>query len=61
MDVSNAFGHVFFGLFPNFKPTDVFISGKQVVRKGEFVSKKLKSEFALATKSSAELWKRVKE
>lgn len=61
MNSSNAFGHIFFGLFPNFKPTDVFVDGKILVKKGLLVSQKTKRELVQAKKVSAELWKRVKE
>ena len=61
MDNSNAFGHIFYGLFPNFKPNDVYVDGVRLVRNGELVSKKAKSELIESRKYSKELWKRVKE
>lgn len=61
MDKSNAFGHIFFGLFPNFKPTDVFVSGKLVVKKGKINLAKVNKELLIAKKASSELWKKVKE
>ena len=61
MNESNAFGHVFFGLYPNFKPTDVYVNGARLVHNGELTSKHVKEEFNESYKFSKELWKRVKE
>ena len=60
MDQDNAFGHIFFGLFPNFKPLHVFVDGKHLVKHGQVVSSKAKRELKLAKGYSEELWKRVK-
>lgn len=61
MNDSNAFGHLFFGLFPNFKPVDVYIDGLRVVHNQELTSKKLKNELIESRKYSKELWNKVKE
>ena len=61
MDNSNAFGHIFYGLFPNFKPNDVYVDGKRLVKDGKLVSLKAQKELIEARKYSEELWKRVKE
>lgn len=61
MNKSNAFGHLFFGLFPNFKPVDVYIDGLRVVHNQELTSKKLKNELIESRKYSKELWNKVKE
>ncbi len=61
MDGSNAFGHLFFGLFPNFRPNDVYVDGARLVKNGEIVSKKVKEELIIAKQYSDKLWKRVKE
>ena len=61
MNESNAFGHIFYGLFPNFKPNDVYVSGKQLVKQGMLTSKKVKEEVIKSREYSKELWKRVKE
>ena len=61
MNKDNAFGHIFYGLFPNFKPVDVYVDGVRLVRNDELVSKKAKSELIESRKYSEELWKRVKE
>ena len=58
---SNAFGHIFYGLFPNFRPNDVYVSGKNLVKNGVLLSKKAKNELNDARKYSEILWKRVKE
>lgn len=60
MDESNAFGHIFYGLFPNFKPVDVYVRGMRLVKSGELVSKKVRQELDKANKYSDELWKRVR-
>ena len=61
MDKSNAFGHVFYGLFPNFKPAEVYVDGKALVRNYKLVSKKAQQELIASKAVSEELWKRVKE
>ena len=61
MDSGNAFGHIFYGLFPNFKPVDVYVDGKRLVRNGQLVSKKAKEELIISREYSKELWRRVKE
>ena len=61
MDSGNAFGHIFYGLFPSFKPTDVYVDGKRLVRNGQLVSKRAKEELIISREYSKELWRRVKE
>ena len=61
MNSGNAFGHIFYGLFPNFRPNDVYVSGKNLVKNGVLVSKKVKNELKESQKYSEELWRRVKE
>ena len=60
IDETNAFGHIFFGLFPNFKPNDVFVNGERLVKDGKVLSKKANKELFEAKKASNELWNRVK-
>ena len=60
IDDNNAFGHIFFGLFPNFRPVDVYVGGERLVKKGNIVSNKSNKEILTAKKSSSELWDRVK-
>ena len=61
MDSSNAFGHIFYGLFPNFKPKDVYCNGKCVVSNYALTSSKVKKELVKAKQYSDLLWTRVKE
>ena len=61
MNSSNAFGHIFFGLYPNFKPVDVYVNGVRLVRNGELTSKKVKEELVKSREYSNKLWKKVKE
>lgn len=61
MNSNNAFGHVFYGLFPNFRPNDVFVAGSRLVKNGELTSKKAKAELIESRKYSEKLWKKVKE
>lgn len=61
MNSNNAFGHVFYGLFPNFRPNDVFVDGSRLVKNGELTSKKAKAELIESRKYSEKLWKKVKE
>ena len=37
MDKNNAFGHVFFGLFENFRPSDVIVKGKTLIEDYESI------------------------
>lgn len=61
MNSGNALGHIFYGLFPNFRPNDVYVDGKRLVKSGELVSPKVKTELIESRKYSETLWKRVKE
>ena len=61
MDSSNAFGHIFFGLYPNFRPNDVYVDGLRLVKNGELTSKKAKEELIKSRQYSEKLWKKVKE
>ena len=60
MNNNNAFGHIFFGLFPNFRPIDVYVDGEKIVKNGVASSKKLVREVVEARNQSRELWKRIK-
>lgn len=60
MNNNNAFGHIFFGLFPNFRPIDVYVDGEKIVKSGAVASRKLVKEVVEARNHSRELWKRVK-
>lgn len=61
MDGSNAFGHLFFGTFPNFKPRDVLIDGEFQVKDYEVVNKELVEAFKNCKTFSQKLWDSLKE
>ena len=61
MDFTNAFGHIFYGLFPNFKPSDVFIGGNYQVKNYQIVNQKLNAEFQKCPLIAEKLWKLLKE
>lgn len=61
MDITNAFGHIFYGTFPNFKPSSVFIGGELQVENYKVVNKELVKEFAKCNKYSNQLWNSLKE
>lgn len=61
MDFTNAFGHIFYGLFPNFKPSDVFIGGNYQVKNYQIVNLKLNAEFQKCPLIAEKLWKSLKE
>jgi cytosine/adenosine deaminase-related metal-dependent hydrolase len=58
IDVNNAFGHVFFGLFHSFKPKDVYVSGNQLVKNYD-VDMILKKQYKEALTYADKLWKRI--
>jgi len=60
MDETNALGHIVFGLFPNFKPSDVYTYGKKRVKDYKIVGKSLQNQVIEARKYSDELWTKVK-
>ena len=60
MDETNALGHIVFGLFPNFKPSDVYTYGKKRVKDYKIVGKSLQNQVIEARKYSLELWTKVK-
>ncbi len=61
MDNNNAFGHLFFGVYPALKPNDVYASGKCLLKNRQIVSKKVKALFNKSLEESERLWTRVKE
>lgn len=60
MDETNALGHIVFGLFPNFKPRDVYTYGKKRVNNYKIASKSLVNQVIEARKYADELWVKVK-
>ena len=61
MDNTNAFGHLFFGIYPALKPNDVYASGKCLLKNRKLVSKKATNLFNKSLEVSEKLWIRVKE
>ena len=61
MDNANAFGHVFYGLYPSFRPNDVYASGKCLLKNRQIVSKKALKLFDESLAVSKNLWTRIKE
>ena len=60
IDESNVLGHMVFGLFPNFKPRDVYTYGQKRVKNYKIVSKSLEKQVIEARKYADELWTKVK-
>ena len=56
----NIFGHLFFGLFNNFRPKDVYVQGEKVLDNYE-VNKTLIDEFKKAKESARLLWDRIEK
>lgn len=61
MNSGNAFGHVFYGLYPSFRPNDVYASGKLLLKNRKIVSRKVNRLFDEANEVSKDLWRRIKE
>ena len=60
MDETNALGHIVFGLFPNFKPSDVYTYGKKRVKNYKITSKSLVNQVIEARQYADNLWAKVK-
>ena len=61
MDETNAFGHVFYGLYPSLRPNDVYASGKCLLKNRKIISKKVEKLFNESIDVSKDLWTRIKE
>ena len=61
MDENNAFGHLFYGTFPNFKPHSVFVGGDYQVKDYQIVNKQLLEKFKDCKHYSKLLWDSLKE
>lgn len=61
MNSSNAFGHVFYGLYPSLRPNDVYASGKCLLKNRKIVNKKVEKLFNESVNVSKDLWTRIKE
>ena len=60
MNKDNAFGHIFFGLFQNFSPKDVYVSGQCFVKNGKLLVSKVDREMAKMEEISNNLWNKIK-
>lgn len=61
MNSSNAFGHLFYGTFPNFKPRDVIVDGEYQVKDYKIVNNLLLEEFSKCKPFAQKLWDSLKE
>lgn len=61
MNKDNAFGHVFFGLYPTFTPKDVYRGGQCLVKNGKILNSKVERGLSKALDISSNLWKTLKE
>ncbi len=59
MDTTNAFGHLFFGIFPSLKPSDVYRGGQRLVKDGELSNTKLKQALAITPKIAQSIWNKL--
>ena len=57
----NAMGHIFYGLFPSFKPSDVYVDGELTVKDYQMQNKELLNEFKKCNDYANKLWALVKE
>ena len=60
MNKDNAFGHIFFGLFPSFNPKDVYVSGQCFVKNGKLLVSKVDREMLKMEEISNNLWNKIK-
>lgn len=60
MDETNALGHIVFGLFPNFKPSDVYTYGQKRVKNYKITSKSLEKQVIASREYADNLWTKVK-
>ncbi len=54
----NALGHLFFGLFNSFKPSDVFVAGKQLVHNYQ-IDNELSNQYQKAQDYAQQLWDKI--
>ncbi|MFA5686995.1 MAG: amidohydrolase family protein [Bacilli bacterium] len=59
VDNTNILGHVFYGLMNSFKPKDVFVGGKRLVKDYVSTNKKLILEYEKAQGVAEQLWARI--
>lgn len=60
LNEGNIFGHLFFGLFNNFRPKDVYVGGTKILD-NYTVSKSIQSEFKKAKDSAEILWDMIEK
>ncbi len=60
MEKTNATGHLFFGLFQSFKPSEVYVAGTLIVHDHE-VAAELKDEVAASRDYAAALWEKIRK
>jgi len=58
LTTENIFGHLFYGCFDNFRPSDVWIKGRQLIRKYETIFDE-KDIFEESVTIANKLWKRI--
>jgi cytosine/adenosine deaminase-related metal-dependent hydrolase len=60
LDETNVFGHLFYGLFDNWRPESVFVAGKPVLQKYQ-LTPTIQTELDYVLPSAERLWARLKE
>ena len=60
MTKDNAFGHMLFGAFHQYKPSDVFIKGTQVL-KGYTIKESLQTQYNEAHTYALKCWKSIEK
>lgn len=61
VDASNIFGHIFYGLFPAFKPKDVYCDGKQLLKDYQLTNQNINEVLLESQEISKKLWNVLKE
>ena len=61
MDETNAFGHIFYGIYPALKPNDVYASGRCLLKNRKITLKKVTELYDKSIKVSENLWLTIKE
>lgn len=61
MNSSNAFGHIFYGLYPNYHPMSVYVEGECLLRNSKLLSSKLNRELNKCKNISKDFWESFKE
>lgn len=61
MNKDNVFGHIFFGLYPNYNPREVYRGGQCIFKNGKSLTTKAERDYAKALEISSSLWNELKE